>query len=305
MNTRQKSVWITALMLFALVVTASAQELTLYTMCPPRSLNWKSPRSLTFGTVGNQLTFIHRQHKHAIGHVFVELKGESEREMAGSVPTGNTPEDREMILKKGFCMSILFADIKGRLETAADLDPQIPERYKSGRIAFITFKLSKSTYERVKTYIHEYRARGYDRIYNGLNRPREGLGAGCSAFGISCIEIAGLLHPVWQDVWARHVKVPMALMGGPRGGNKKVSILKVLGWNRWADESEEGRRLDLYDPDLIYKWIAETWKKESEKTSSSTETKVTLVKRGKALGLVYDCTHVPTPTEPIFLSNND
>lgn len=303
--TTRRIVWITILMLISIVATASAQELTLYTMCPPRSMNWNSPRGLAFGAVGNQLTFIHRQHKHAIGHVFVELKNETEREMAGSVPSGGSSENRDMILKLGYCMGILFADIKGRLETAADLDPQIPERYESGRIAFITFKLSKSTYERVKTYIHEYRSRGYDRIYNGLNRPREGLGAGCSGFGVSCLEVAGLLHPVWQDVWARHIKVPMALIGGPLGENKKVSILKAITWKRWANESEEGRQLDLYDPDLIYKWIGETWKKESAKPGTSTETKVTLVKRGKALGLVYDCSHVPTPTEPIFLGKDD
>jgi len=294
---RYVSILAAVLVLFVLLTGgAGAQELILYSMCPPRSLDWSSPRGLALGAIGNQFTFIHRDHKHAIGHVFVELKNGDEREMAGSVPTGDSNSDKNMIFKDGFCLGILFADIKGRLETAVDLDPQIPDRYKSGRIAFISFKLSAENYTRVKTYLSEYRRRGYDRIYNGLNRPREGLGAGCSGFGVSCIEVAGLLHPVWKDVWAQHVLVPMDLIGGPIGGGKKVFIGKAITRGRWANEKESNRRLDLYDPDLIYKWVHAAWKKESAKPTGN----VRLLQRGKALGLEYDCTRVPTPTEPIF-----
>lgn len=282
----------------ALTVSLPAQELTLYTMCPPRSMNWSSPRSLLFATAGNKLTFIHMKHKHSIGHVFIELKNGEERMMAGSIPTGDSNAlNKKLLMKDGVGLGILFADMPGCLETAADLDPQLPERYESGRLAFITFKLSQSTYDRLIQFIKEYKERGYDKIYNGLNEPRKGLGAGCGTFGLVCVEIAGLLHPVWKNVWARHIDIATRLIGGSLGSGKKVSIASVLLAGRWNKDGEPTRRLDLYDPDLIYKWINTTYDNQANNPNRT----VGLVKRKNAKGLVYDCRHVPTPSESIFL----
>jgi len=284
----------------AISAAAPAQELTLYAMCPPHSMNWSSPRSLMFATVANKLTFIHMKNKHSIGHVFIELKNGEERLMAGSVPTGNSNADnKRMLLKEGVGLGILFAPMPGCLETAADLDPQLPDRFHSGRIAFVNFKLSQATYERLVRFLKEYKERGYDKIYNGLNEPRKGTGAGCGTFGLACVEVAGLLHPAWKNVWARHIDIATRLIGGSMGGGKKVAIPSILVAARWAKEGELTRRLDLYDPDLIYKWINATYARQAENPSHT----VGLARRDNAKGLVYDCRHVPTPSEPIFLDD--
>ena len=293
---RSSNFWMILGFLFLLPLAAQAQELTLFTMCPPRSINWASPRSMAFGAMTNNLTFYHMNHKHAIGHVFIELKNGEERIMAGSTPDSSGSSDSDLIFKDKIGLGILFYPFKGRIETVKDLDQQVQERYKTGRIAFIRFMLSPEMYQRLKSYWAEYNERGYGSIYNGDNQPRKGLGAGCSAYGVSYLEVAGLLHPVWQDKWKLTVRVPEALIGDPKTG-KKVPITKLAMWGRWASETEPNRLLELYDPDLIYKWINVANKKECESPSG----KVTPLKRGKALGLQYDCTHVPVPAEPLFL----
>ena len=293
---KSSNFWMILGFLLLLPLAAHAQEFTLFTMCPPRSIDWSSPRSMAFGALTNNLTFYHRDHKHAIGHVFVELKNGEERIMAGSTPANGGTSDSDLIFKEKLGLGILFYPFQGRIETAADLDKQVQDRYKTGRIAFIRFLVSPEMYQRLKAYWSEYNERGYGAIYNGTNEPRKGLGAGCSIYGVSYLEIAGFLHPIWQQKWKLAVKIPESLIGDAKKG-KKVPITKLLTFGRWAKDGEASRLLELYDPDLIYKWINGTYKKEAPNPSG----KVTLLKRGKALGLQYDCRHVPVPTEPLFL----
>ena len=291
-------------------VPAFCQELTVYAMCPPRSMDWSSPRSLLFATAGNKLTFHHKNHKHSIGHVFIELKHGDERMLTGSVPTGDSNAlNKQLLLKEGAGLGILFADMPGRLEETAGLDSELPDRYASGRIAFITFKLSQATYDRVKTFISEYQKRGYDKIYNGLNVPRRGLGAGCGTFGMACLDVAGLLHPTWQKIWYRHIDIAQRLIGGRFNKGTKVSVTDLLLAGRWNRDGEPTRRLDLCDPDFVYQWVNTVhdnlmFKRVHNATDGlgqAPDHKVSPEKRQKAKGLVYDCTHVKTPTEPIFL----
>ena len=276
--------------------TAMAQELTLFTMPSPRKINWSSPRSLLNSAVTNNLTFQHRSHKHAIGHVFIQLSHEGRKELilTGSVPS---PEDNsnDLVLKKGYGLGILFHGMAGRLEKTEDLQAEIVDRFESGRIAYIRFKLNDANYDRLKKYLEIYRKRGYGNTYNGLNRPREGLGAGCSAFGIAFVEVAGLMHPVWREKWPVSVRIPNTLIGGPLTGNK-VSPWKVLKAGSWAKESEPHRVLTLYEPYYMYEWILEEWRRENTAKTG----RVKLLKRKNAFGLEYDCTHVAPPEEPMF-----
>ncbi len=276
--------------------SAVAQELTLFTMPAPRKIDWSSPRSLLTSAVTNNLTFQHRSHKHAIGHVFIQLSHEGRKELiiTGSVPS---PEDDSSakVLKKGYGLGILFSDMAGRLEKTEDLQAEIVDRFESGRIAYIRFKLSEANYDRLRKFLDIYRKRGYGNNYNGLNRPREGLGAGCSAFGMAFVEVAGLLHPVWKEKWPISVRIPNTLIGGPLTGNK-VSPWKVVKAGKWAKESEPHRVLSLYEPYNIYEWILEEWRRENTQKSG----RVKLLKRKNAFGLEYDCTHVAPPEEPMF-----
>lgn len=280
----------------AIVVGSSAQELTLFSMPSPREINWDNPRGMTLTSLTNQLTFKHVKTKHAIGHVFISLahKGRDEFVMTGSAPTKDSGM-QDMVLKGGYGLGILFADIKGNLEPSAKLLAELPDRVKSGQISFIRFKLSESNYARLQTYLNEYRRRGYGNIYNGLNLPREGKGAGCSAFGVAFLQVGGLMHPVWEKEWPINVRIPMELIGGPLTG-KNVSVVKALKISKWADEKAPHRVLKLYEPYRIHEWIVKEWQRESIAKTG----KVRLVKEKNAFGLEYDCTHIEAPSEPIF-----
>lgn len=284
------------------------QQLTVYTMPPPHHLDWSSPRTLIFGAaIANRFTFSHIKHKHTFGHCFIELNGpRGERELTGSTTAPDAPSDADFITKEGYGLGVLFADFKGALDTPGSLDPQMSDRYKTGRIGFITFKLSQAQYERVARYLREYRERGYGSVYNGLNLPRQGLGAGCSAFGVSFLDVLGLIRPEFDKEWKVKVLIPLKLLGGPITGKRVSLVSAVLG--RWAKENEPHRVLELYDPDLMFSWIHKKW--EQEKFSQLHEKvidprgdylpAVQLVNRGKALGLLYDVSRLPVPTDPIW-----
>ncbi|HAE38075.1 MAG TPA: hypothetical protein DCG57_05475 [Candidatus Riflebacteria bacterium] len=286
------------MLLLAVIVSGNvmAQDLTLYTMPSPREIDWQTPRGLMVSAITNNLTLQHKGTKHAIGHVFIQLSHQERGELilTGSVPR---PEDdsKNKILKQGYGLGILFTDMLGRLEKTEDLLNEIPARFESGRLAYIRFKLNDANYDRLKTYLKNYQERGYGNVYNGLNLPREGLGAGCSIFGIAFLEIAGIMHPVWREKWPIKVRIPLELIGGPLTGNK-VPIAKVAKAKRWANENEPHRELMLYEPYYIFQWIKAEWAKEHKAGTG----RVKLLKKGKAYGLEYDCTHVAPPDEPMF-----
>lgn len=285
-----------AVIIASIAGSSMAYQLTLYSMPSPREINWKSPRTLAISAATNRLTFKHLKTKHAIGHVFIELSSEEldEQILTGSVPGPNNTSNND-VLKEGLGLGVLFEDIDGRLEDTEDLLEEIGPRFESGRICFIKFKLSRDNYLRLRKYLDEYRERGYGKIYNGLNLPRQGLGAGCSAFGLSFVEVAGLMRDDWEEKWAVNVRVPLALIGGHLTGNK-VPLTKVAFSKGWAKENEPHRKLMLFEPYYIYKWLKAEWKSEKENPTG----KVKLLKRAKAYGLEYDMTDVPAPKEPIF-----
>ena len=146
-------------------------------------------------------------------------------------------------------------------------------------------------------YLQEYKQKGYHLSYNGLNKPREGLGAGCSAFALSFLEVGGLdsLLPVQE--WQVKVRVPGRLLGGGKLFGRSVQFFKLLLAGHWASkEGGAGRDLMLYEPTKLYNWIMN--KHNTLQTDSPVKTK-----KGSAPGLVIDCSKLPPPDEPIWNDN--
>ncbi len=309
--TGRKNLWAFILVACVLLVVPElqAQELTLYTMPPPGHLDWSSPRGLMFdAAIANRLTFTHIKHKHTFGHCFIELRGPNgERELTGSTTAPDAPSDADFVTKKGYGLGVFWADFHGALDPAESLDAQLPDRYKSGRIGFIVFKINTPMWQRLNQYLQEYRARGYGKIYNGQNKPREGLGAGCSAFGIGFLEVAGFMRPEFEKAWPQTVAIPDKLIGGPMTG-KRVSLLAAA-MGRWAKPGEPSHVLKMYDPDLMYTWIHKLWQQnrfnqlQQDTAAAGNDDFLAhprLIKRGSALGIEYDCTRYAPPAEPIW-----
>lgn len=287
--------YITLTLLFLNLSVISAQELTLYIIPSPLDRNWNSPRSLVMTTIANWI-IPHTYKKHAMGHVFVELSNENERIITGSVLAKDSTFTKRVY--QGYGMGLLYEVVGGRLETTEELSKEIEARVESGKIAFIRILVSEKIYKRLKMYLEEYKRRGYDKLYNGSNQPRQGKGAGCSAFAISFLDVSDLLSPEWESEWTKTIRVPYKLIGGPFSGNK-VNIFKVIRSRKWASQHEAHIQTKLYEPNFIYNWIINTWIKERYHPSGN----VNPVNYEKAYGLEYDFRNKLCPQDPLFISD--
>src|SRR5262249_21617026 len=138
------------------------------------------------------------------------------------------------------------------------------QRLGRGHVAWIRFRVSDAACGRMRQYYDEYRARGLDRFYGLHLRPLYGEGAGCSAFGTSFLEVAGILDPELSASWSHVRDVPESLIGD--GGKPKVGLLPLLFSSRagrWAKPGEPARRIGFWDPDRMFAWIQATWKAET------------------------------------------
>ncbi len=274
-----------------LSVTATAQELTLYVLPAPKPINWQSPRSLVFSYINNAIIAnkYGRGQKHAIGHVMVELKYKDHYALVGTTATSNRYMMHK-VMHRGWGLGILFATINGKLEEANINQPQLQERTASGEMVYIRYKINAQMFERLWAYLQEYKARGYDKYYNGENNPRAGKGAGCSAFGYSFLEVGGLQHLLNDNAWKVNVRVQEGLIGRPIA-DKRVSIFMLMIKTKWAKERNKYRRLQYYEPTLIYQDVLNILKNNAAGTKDSI---------GNAKGIVIDASTLQPPDEPIW-----
>lgn len=277
------------------VVGTISQQLTIYVIPSPVDRSWESPREIIFSSAKN-LVYPEKSKKHFMGHVFIHLKNGDESYLTGSTMLSREPV-KNMLLKEGIGLGILTADIEGMLEPSQKLFYELAQRYQNGNISFIRFKISHEMYLRLKYYLDEYQKNDYDNIYNGQNKPREGKGAGCSAFGTSFIEVAGFMKNEWLEKWVKKARIPSDLIGNKEKGFK-VGALKMILRNKWAKADEPHRLVCMFDPNAIHNWIVDQAKNVKGEN-------VQILRHNKAIGLEYDYTQSPCPDEAVFKKASD
>lgn len=278
---------------------AWGDQLTLYVIPAPRTVDWRRPRTLALSALGNQIAFEHRDHKHSIGHVFVHLTSSlAGRDVMTGMSNRVATEDRDLILEDGYGMGVLGADMMGELEDGADLAAEIEQRAASGLMASMRFLLSPEAAARMVQFLDEYRAQGLDDHYGGANRPRYREGGGCSAFAMAFLELGGLVLPEYQD-WRVDFRVPLAFYGGPLTGLRASFRRILLEGSRWAREDEPHVDSMFWDPTRMFRWIDRTWKAEAKAPTGA----YALEQRQELRGLVRDARGVAVPDEPIWLED--
>lgn len=300
---------LTGLAVLGLAVTAAAAEtaprewtdqLTVYAIPPPRPMKWGTPRRLALRALGNMVAFEHRDHPHSIGHVFVQVTSSAlGREVMTGMTSRGPTEDKDLILKDEYGLGVLGADMMGRLETAEELQESIAARSKTGLIASMRFLIAPEAAARMVEFVDQFAARGDDDHYGGANRPRYGEGGGCSAFGISFMEMAGLMRPEFQQAWQVVFRVPEALYGGPLTGLRAPMSRIIWEGRRWAEEDEPHVDSMFWDPGLMYEWIKATYEAEQKAPSGQWATEL----EGEMRGLVVDSRDVPLPSEQAWLED--
>jgi len=284
------------LLTVVLLLTAfvsGAQTLTLYSFPPPHPYKWYSPHSLLVSTVRNYYSKTGDVPRRILGHMVIELRKDTAVFLTGMV-SDEISGMKKLLLKEKIGLGVLFKLVKGHLEETSQVQSELKMRTELSKAAFISFKISDSAYHYLLAFIDSFKQRGYDSLYNGLNMPRAGKGSGCTAFGISLLELISAMLPEYNDKWAVHINIPEKLIGST-ATNKKVNIGRIFFSFRWATSSEPYRKLLLYEPYLICDWVNELWKSGYGKVGS----RYYFTQMGLAKGVVIDCSQ-NLPVLPMF-----
>ncbi|MBL7715429.1 MAG: hypothetical protein JNL01_08150 [Bdellovibrionales bacterium] len=302
---RTSRFWFPLLASFLVVQISQARgafgdELKIFTYSSP-GIDWRDPNRLARTIVKN---FTGRS-GYPMGHVAVEVSCDATAtEPAFRQATGMTDakksEARTFLLLKGGGLGALFHSFQGRMQSTDEVDTDnAVEKSKGGNMRYIAYDISASTCRRLATYLTEYRENKVYTRYGLPNSPRHAEGAGCSAFGVSLVELAGLLTSDLKAAWSMNIAAPAKLVGGPMTG-KRVSLLSLLIRSkknrRWAESGEAQFGVFFYEPDLIFKWIGARIDEEVANPSGRFE----IERQGKVIGMRIDARNVSTPKEPIW-----
>jgi hypothetical protein len=191
--------------------------MTLYFIPSPYGLNWESPSKLAKGILKNKLLPGSR----FMGHVNIELDYQDPEDGKVHILTGMTQKKMnapKLLFKEKYGLGILYHSFEGRLESIEELTPELNKYFKRGnkKINFVKYKLNLSVCRRIRDYVAQYTKNGHDRYYGLYNKPLHGEGAGCSAFGASFLEVAGILEEEHHLHWSQ----------------KRKNTKKTCGWSQ-------------------------------------------------------------------------
>src|SRR5262249_44430205 len=121
--------------------------------------------------------------------------------------SSTSSEERKLLLSQGYGLGILFHDFQGMLEQSDEIEANLPTYLKKGGLDFLEYEINRDACLRLVEYKTEYEERGYGAHYGLPNRPRYGEGAGCTAYAVSFLELAGLETPEMRASWSRTIEV--------------------------------------------------------------------------------------------------
>jgi len=282
-------------------------ELTIYALPSPVEFDWSSPSSLYHSYRQGYMASILKVNSYILGHIFVMLTTPLIPEpFYAGMASASRKEQKEKVLKEKVGLGILGIDLEGRMETAGDLEGIIKKYARKGSLAAITYRLNQEATLRILEFIEEFGSkneRGHipKKHYGGAFWPLyENEGAGCSAFGMAMLELAGILNNE-MEAWKVEVNIPMSLIGGEINPGNKVSLKDIKHTHHWHNGSGT-LNVDyaahwIYDPSLIYNWVLD----QLSGPSASTEIKYFDAATQQYPRLFADVTHVETDnTMPVF-----
>jgi hypothetical protein len=310
----------TLCLLFAIILTfgqqgasipdtasANLNQLTIYVIPSKVRYDWTSPHTLYKSYMKNASRNIFSKKNYLLGHAFVDLRPAKggERIFTG-MRSDSRDEMKEMIFKKHYGLAVLGADIKGRLETEDELAFKLDKFSHTGQLAFMVLWISDAAVNRLTEFFKSYKAEverdgSPGARYGGAFWPRfKGEGAGCSAFAISFLDLAGLLRDEF-DEWQVKIDIPMYLIGGPYNNNNVVYLKEIRKAMSWVDGEESYEHLELFDPSLMYEWIHKAHNTEIINDSIP----VVPLNLDHSVGIRIDDRNVPLPQEDcIFMDRN-
>ncbi|HET7732234.1 MAG TPA: hypothetical protein VFK73_00250, partial [Paludibacter sp.] len=240
-------------------------EITIFVIPSVAPIDWSNPAMLYKTTLNSYIKSIFRKNYYAIGHTIARvsspmLPAPRFFAMSGKVFT----EKPILVLVKKNGLGALGMTMQGHVESEMNIIRSL--KLYSGRnmVAYIKFRVPHEAIIRVLEFLEQFQKKTIHGLapgdlYNGATWPRyRNEGSGCSAFGVSILDVANLL-PAESGEWRMHVKIPINLIGGEMNKSKKVKLSTILKTKSWY----EGAGLvdvdyvdyNVFDPSLIFQWI--------------------------------------------------
>jgi len=229
-------------------------ELTLWAIPAPLplGLTWRRPGPLARRTIINEGLDLNR----GIGHAGVTLSCAATAQHPAAHWQGSvrsTGDDfRGMVFDDKAGMGILFATIPGRLELEEELQASLELRARRGRLAWMRMGIPSDSCHALIDYVAATEERSVNAQY-GFVRPLYQEGAGCSAFSLAFLQLAGLVEPWMREEWVFDVLIPMELIGGALNPDNSVSLGQLMTITRdWAGPDEPQLRLSGWEPTFMF-----------------------------------------------------
>lgn len=261
-----------------------SDQLTLYAIPAPRPLEitWRKPGPLIRRTIFNEGLGLPR----GIGHAGVRVEcAATEQRPAGHFQgsmTSTGPEFQHMLLKDKAGMGILFRTVPGRVEREEELQASLDRGYDNGRVAWVRMTISSETCHGLLDWVEAYEEAHVGDRY-GFVRPLHAEGAGCSAFSMSFLELAGLVEPFMEEEWTFDVRIHDKHIGREGADGRHVGVGRLLFTSGgWAEADEPHQHLSGWEPTFMYRDLRERALAAEEAGAQGWE------RRGEAVGLVWD-----------------
>ncbi|HEY6913457.1 MAG TPA: hypothetical protein VI413_02185 [Paludibacter sp.] len=240
-------------------------EITIFVIPSVAPIDWSNPAMLYKTTLNSYIKSIFRKNYYAIGHTIARvsspiLPAPRFFAMSGKVFS----EKPKLVLIKKNGLGTLGVTMQGHVEPEMNIIKSLKLYSSRNMVAYIKFRVPQEAVFRVLEFLEQFQKKTINGLapgdlYNGATWPRyRNEGSGCSAFGMSVLDVANLL-PGESCSWRICVKVPINLIGGEINNNKKVKLSTILKAKNWY----EGVGLvdvdyvdyNVFDPSLIFQWI--------------------------------------------------
>jgi hypothetical protein len=262
-----------------------SHTLIIYTIPSVVEIDWTSPGSLSY--TAEESFLLSEKCDYALGHMFVQLISPLLKEPLYSGMAVKSRKGLErLVLKDKIGMGILGIENEGFLENNKKLIKNTAILLKKNKINALKIKINEKAAIRIIRFIEKFdiadeSGNKPSNYYGGVFWPLyENEGAGCSAFAMSILHLAGFSMEELEK-WKIDVKIPMDLIGGDLNNGKKVKFQEVKNAERWYEgqglPNKDFVDFSIFDPSLLYKWINLELSKIIKNEITSNEKKLSVV----------------------------
>ena len=195
---------------------------------------------------------------HGISHVNIRLRCQGSSEIL----LGMTGEEEnayyiKKLLLEGGAMETITENTRGRFYTKSEVEKWLPYMKAKGKMHQLSYNINAKTCSQVRQYLTNYSKAQQDRIYGGLGtEPLKGVGAGCSAFAMSVLKVAGLYEQTFEHHFTRTLRISKRMINTPE---QKAELgffdLFFKNYSSWASADEPHVQIHFWDPQLMYDWV--------------------------------------------------